>query len=246
MSYSLPKSVVDAGTQVFIHHVDGEKVFVKKRRPNKNPIGWAAQKLLYWLTGNLLVLPPLRPDGDNVAFESGKLRQLADHGVRVPRVLHVDADYFVMSDAGRTLEEVLREEPDRTEEYIAKAVRELRRLHDLGFAHGGAQIKNLTVLDGEIYFIDFEENIPERHLEKFKVRDLFLLMMSLQRHGHNPDLAVICRLYDGDRDAGTLEQMRSALRSMRFVRLMDNRLMAGFSMRDIRGLIDLIRKAETA
>lgn len=246
MSYSVPRDEVEAGTQVFIHYVDGEKVFVKKRRPNKNPVGWIAQRLLYRLTGNLLAMPPSRPEGDNVAFESGVLKRLAEHGVRVPRVLHVDADYFVMSDVGRTLEVALREEPEKAGEYVAMAVRELRRFHDLGFAHGGAQIKNITIKDGVIHFIDFEENIPQEHLEQFQVRDLFLLLLSLQRHGHDPDLKNICGLYDPDGDGRMLGQVRAALRSLRIARLLDGRLFSRLSMRDVRSLNQLIRKAEEA
>lgn len=246
MSYSVPRDVVEAGTQVFIHYVDGERVYVKKRRPNKNPVGWIAQKLLYGITGNLLAMPPSRPEGDNVAFESGVLRRLAEQGVRVPRVLHVDKDYFVMSDAGPTLEIALRQEPEKAGEYIAKAVRELRRFHDLGFAHGGAQIKNITIKDGVIHFIDFEENIPSEHLEQFQIRDLFLLLLSLQRHGHDPDLAAICGLYDPDGESRILDKARAALRSLRIVRLLDSRLFSRLSMRDVRSLNQLIRKAEEA
>lgn len=245
MAYSIPKSVLDAGAQVFAHRVDGRTVYVKKRRPNKNPMGWIAQKMLHRLTDNLLVAPPCRPVGDNVLFESGVLRRLAEHGVPTPDVLHVDADYFVMSDVGKTLESVLRDEPEKRGAYIAKAVWELRRLHDKGFAHGASQIKNLTVKDGIIHFIDFEENIPEMHVKKFQLRDLFLFLLSLERQGHDPDLGAICSMYDGDSGADSFRAIRTALLRLRVVRVLDNRIFSRISMRDIRSLNRLIRKAET-
>lgn len=246
MSYTVPKDILEANKPVFAHRVNGETVYVKKRRRNKNPVGWLAQNVLYRLTDNLLVIPPHRPVGDNVAFESETIRRLAGQGVRTSTVLHVTPDYFVMSDVGVTLEAVLRREPENAADYIAKAVRELRRFHDKGLAHGGSQIKNLTVKDGEIYFIDFEENIPLQHLERFQVRDLFLFILSLERNGHDPDLATICGLYDGDADGRSLSEICSALLRLRVVRVLDNRLFARFSMRDIRTLNHLIRKAETA
>lgn len=244
MPYSIPRTILDASSQVFARRVNGRTVYVKKRRRNKNPVGWLAQRLLYRLTDNLLVVPPSRPIGDNVEFEAGVLRRLAGQGVPVPDVLHVEADYFVMSDVGRTLEAVLRDEPEAAARHIAKAVRELRRLHDKGFAHGASQIKNLTVKDGEIHFIDFEENIPDAYLKKFQMRDLFLFLMSLERHGHDPDLQALCRLYDGDTGESSLAEIRSALLRLRVVRLLDNRIFSRFSMRDIRSLNRLIRKAE--
>lgn len=244
MLYSLPRDVVDAGMQVFVHDVDGKRVYVKKRRPNKNPLGRMAQNVLYFLTGNLLVMPPDRPEGDNVSFEAGVLRKLGGLGVPVPEVLHLDSDYFVMSDVGKTLEVALREEPGRTDEYIEKAVRALRRFHDMGLAHGGAQIKNLTVKDGDIYFIDFEENIPDEHLAMFQVRDLFLFLLSLERHGHDPDLTKICGMYGDGTRLNMLESIRSALSGMRLTRVLNSRLFKRLSMRDIRSLNRLIHKAD--
>lgn len=246
MPYAIPPSVLRAGGQVFCHLLDGRRVFVKKRRRNKNPLGWLAQRALHRFTGNLLILPPARPVGDNVRFESGMLRRMAEIGVPAPIVLHVERDYFVMSDAGRTLETALREEPGRADAYLADAVRALRRFHDKGFAHGGTQIKNLTVKDGKIHFIDFEENIPGERVDAFQLRDLFLFLLSLERHGHDPDLPAVCRLYDGGPGGGTLERMCASLRGLRVARFLDSRLFARFSMRDVRSLNGLIRKAEGA
>ncbi|MCC8189911.1 MAG: hypothetical protein LIP77_04630 [Planctomycetes bacterium] len=242
MPYTLPQEILDASHQVSAHQINGQRVYVKKRRRNKNPVGWLAQTILYRLTDNLLVLPPRRLAGDNVSFEAGVLRRLAANGLPVPEVLHVDEEYFVMSDVGQTLEIVLRERPaDR--DLIHRALAQLRRLHDSGFAHGGSQIKNLTVKDGVVHFIDFEEDIPEEHLGKFKIRDLFLFLLSLERNGHDPDLRALCRQYDGSDDGPALQAICQALGKMRLVRLFDNSVFAGLSMRDIRSLSNLVRKA---
>lgn len=244
MDYLIPRPIVEGSPQVFTYLVNGERVFVKKRRPAKNPLAWMMQRILYRLTGFLLILPPERPARNNVHYEAGVLRRLAGLGVRVPRVLYITDEYFVMSDAGRCLEVELRENPSMARHYIEKAARELRAFHDRGMAHGGAQIKNFTVCDGEICFIDFEESIPEGHLKKFMLRDLFLFIFSLQRTGHDPDLRDICAIYDNGEVRDTLEQVRRSLMQLRPVRLFKWSIFDRFSMRDVRSLIHLVDKAD--
>lgn len=246
MDYSVPREARDARGDVFPHRVGDETVFVKKRRRPKNPLGWHAQRCLYRLTGNFLLAPPRRTGIDNVAFESGKLRRLRQLGAPVPHVLHVEEGYFVMSDAGTTLERLLRAEPERADEVVEKGAAALRRLHDLGEVHGGAQIKNLTWRDGGINFIDFEEDAPENLLAEFRMRDLYLFASSLERHGHDPDLRRICGWYDPDGSGGALADLCRALWGLRVARVLDNRLLTGFSMRDVRSLNRLIDKAEAA
>ena len=243
MTYDIPRPIVDGSPLVFTYMVNGERVYVKKRRPNKNPLGWHLQRILYRLTRFLLVLPPDRPAKNNVLFEAEVLRRLGDLGIDVPRVLHVTDEYFVMTESGRNLEVMLRENPAMAKQYIEKAARALRRFHGFGLAHGGSQIKNMTVRDGEVYFIDFEEGIPERRLAQFQTRDLFLFIFSLQRSGHDPDLREICRMYDGGRDGGTLEEIRRALLQLRVVRVTDWKLFDSISMRDVRSLSRLVEKA---
>lgn len=247
MKYTIPQPLLDDGPGVFPYTVDGEKVYVKKRRPEKNPLAWHAQRVLYALTRLMLVLPPERPPRNGARFEAEALRRMEALGVPAPRLLHVTDEYLVMTDAGVTLEEAMRDHPDQARPLTEKAVRALRDFHNLGLAHGGAQIKNITVKDGAIHFIDFEESIPQKHLAKFQIRDLFLFILSLERTGHDPDLAEICAAYDGAAGKGTLAAVRKALLQLRGVRLAEHRLFSSLSMRDVRGLCRLVGKArETA
>lgn len=244
MRYSVPKSLRQSRPPVFVHRADGELVFVKqKRRFGKNPLGHVAQRLLYRLTRNILVLPPEWPSGNSVEFETGTLRRLAAMGVNVPDVLYQDDDYFVMANAGETLEQYLTRHPDEKKAVVDRATEALARFHRKGSAHGGAQIKNITIKDGEIYFIDFETSIPPRRLKEFQLRDVFLFILSLERHGHDPDLRHICRVYDGVPSGPVFAGIRQSLLAIRIVCLLDNRLLAKLSMRDIRSLVALIRKA---
>lgn len=244
MTYAISREVLAEKPHIFPYVIDGEPVFVKKRRSGKNPVGKFFQRLLYRLTGNVLILPPEQPIGGTARHEAAVLRELAKRGINVPRVLHGEDGYFVMTDVGETLETVLRDNPEEKEYYIAAAARELRRLHDTGLAHGGSQIKNLAVKDGTIHFIDFEERIPEDKIPMFQMRDLFLFILSLERAGFDPDLVDICRAYGGERGHETAENLRRPLRGLRPVRLVENRLFSGMKLRDIRAVAALVDKTE--
>lgn len=244
MDYLIPRAIVDGSPQVFTYQVNGKRVFVKKRRRRKNVVLWALQSLFYKLTGFFLALPPGKPALDSVVFEVSALRHLSELGIRVPEVLYVAEDYFVMSDAGTCLEVELRENLPQAEHYIEKAVKELRLFHDRGMAHGGAQIKNFTVKFGEIHFIDFEEAMPQKNLDKYKLRDLFLFIFSLERTGHDPDLAHICALYDNNKDGVTLREICKALLQLRAIRFSECSIFSRYSMRDVRNLNHLVKKAE--
>ncbi len=242
--YAIPEAVLRKYNHVFCHMVDGERVWVKKRRRDKNPLGWWTQKFLYAVTGNILLMPPDRPDGDNVTFEVAMLRKMRSLGVNVPEVLHVTDTYFVLQEVGVSLEVYLRDNGPDAKKMVPVAAAALKNFHDRGFAHGGAQIKNLMVHDGAIYFIDFEENIPAKHLRLFQVRDVFLFLLSLERCGHDPDIAAVCRIYDPVNGDALFEEIRRAVKQFSLVRLAKWRLLSRLSMRDIRNMSRFVDKVE--
>jgi tRNA A-37 threonylcarbamoyl transferase component Bud32 len=246
MDFSIPKDKLRAEGSVFPIETPDGIVYVKQRRAAKNPLGRMAQTALYRLTGNLLVLPTGRHESDPLAAECAKIRRLGGMGIPVPTILHEGDGYFVMSYVGRTLQKTLKRRRGEASVFAERAVRELRRLHDLGEAHGGAQIKNLTLLDDVIHFLDFEEDIPEGNLREFQLRDLFLLILSLERHRHDPDLVGLCRLYENNRSDSALAGICESLLRIRHIRLLESRAFDFLSMRDIRSLNRLIAKAETA
>lgn len=246
MKYALSPEFLAARPHVFAHAIAGEEVFVKKCRPGRNPVGKFFQRILYRLTGNILIQPPLQPVSGSTDHEAGMLRRLAGLGMNVPRILHHGDGYFVMESVGPSLEQVLRDRPAEKAYYVELAARELRRLHDLGLAHGGAQIKNLLVRDGSIYFIDFEERIPAERVGAFQIRDLFLFLFSLERSGAGPDMHSVCSAYGGDRADEISEKMRSLIRGLGAVKIFDNPLFGAMTLRDIRAVAALVRKCEGA
>lgn len=244
MDYSIPGAVLEKSMPVFPYTIDNVTVWVKKRRSRENLLGWRLQRIFYRLTGVLLALPPDEPPADNVVFETGRLRQAADLGFRVPDILYQTGEYFVMASTGQMLEFFIKGGHAKAGLYVEQALRVLRALHDKGLAHGGAQIKNITVRDDEIFFIDFEENIPADGVRLFQLRDLFLFLLSLERSGAVFDLRHLCDVYGGDQSAEVLTWVVKSIRQLRALRFFKSRLFSRFSMGDIRGICRLLDKAD--
>lgn len=242
-NYSIPLEIRQANSPVFRHEIAGVPVWVKQARRPENPIGRWAQTMLYGITGLPLLTPPGKMTNNQVRFEAETLTRMADLGVPVPTVLHLDEEYFVMSDCGPNLVHLLKDDPGGTPARLEQALRALRNLHNRGQAHGGSQIKNFTVLDGRVHFIDFEENIPDERLADFQLRDVFLFMLSLERHNLDPDLPRLCRVYAEEDWREVWERLRRALGQLRMVRLSEWRVFNRLSMRDIRSLSRLVAKA---
>ncbi len=86
-------------------------------------------------------------------FETARLQKLRCDGIQMPPVLYVCDDYFVMRCTGESLEAVLDRSADDRHTVIAKALSVLCQMHNNGSIHGGSQIRNFTMLDGEVYAI---------------------------------------------------------------------------------------------
>lgn len=246
--YIVGRDELEAAPVVFERTVGGRRVFVKKTRPLRRLPGRWAQNLLYRALGNPLLAPGGVPEEGDIAFEVRTLRELAERGQRVPEVLHAEADYFVMSDAGPTLESVLKklDDPEEGRRLVDRAARALARLHAAGGVHGGALARNLTVSpgDGGIGFIDFEECPPAKQLDDMRLRDLFLLLFSLHRLRRPPDFARVCACYDGVEDGEAARRLRAALLGWpRLSRVVEWGVFRFWRMSDIRALAALVRQA---
>lgn len=244
MDYSVSEDVLKCHGNVFSLLLGGKRVWVKKRRGRDNPGFLRLQRLFYSLTRLTLAVPPGEPPRDNVAFETERLRQAAGLGIHVPAVLQSEEDYFVLEEAGEALHWRMRRRPQEAAALADRAASELRRLHDSGIVHGGAQVKNITLKNEEIHFIDFEENIPGDRPEEFRLRDLFLFLFSLQKIGVDPDLRRICGSYGRGDAEEVLKRLIAAVMQLRMLRAFTSRLFSPLRLHDIRAICALVDKAE--
>lgn len=120
---------------------------------------WASAALCGILFGKFPRPQHLLPGG--IRHEAQRLRTLRKHGVRVPKVHLVTDDHLILEHSGETVETLLKTstEADERTRLLWAVVDDLIDFHLAGHWHGGAQVRNMTLKDGVIYRIDFEEQI---------------------------------------------------------------------------------------
>lgn len=124
------------------------------------------------------------------------LTKLGKLGMPVPDVIDFGEDYFILSDVGDAIVNII--EPVNTfyskihpkfhkngnpikEKILTKASIGLAMLHKKGYSHGRPSIKDICLKNNKIYFIDFEENKNNGDIINQQVRDLIIFIHSLYR-----------------------------------------------------------------
>jgi tRNA A-37 threonylcarbamoyl transferase component Bud32 len=149
---------------VFTH--DGQRCVAKRlaaqsRRPLQVAfLRWLARRV----TGQSLPHDSLAlaSAARSMDYEAQRLRTLAAAGLPVPRVLALCAEFFVLEHCGEVVASQLEAwDAPRWRSELPRLAAGLGAFHRAGHWHGGAQIKNLTLLDGRSTRIDFEENFGD-------------------------------------------------------------------------------------
>lgn len=109
--------------------------------------------------------PPLRPPRPLDAraacrTEHAMIHRLAALGMRVPTIIEAGERHLLLSDLGETLAGACRREPDRQRrrQLVGLGLDELAQLHARGGWLSQAFARNLTVSDGQVGFIDLEQD----------------------------------------------------------------------------------------
>ena len=243
--YKIPAKILKENPRVFEYLIDGEKVYVKKREKNKKHLGHVFQEFAYKITKNPMLIPTVLSKNENeVLFEAEKIKKLKNDGINVPDILYSCEDFFVMSDTGESLKEHIKANISRKDHYIEKALEELGRLHYKNYAHGGSQIRNFTIKNEKISLIDFEEKIPEKYIEDFKIRDLLVFILSLQKANFDPDIKKICRVYEEKTSKEVYEDLRKFLLKYKWIYFLKSKIFSKIRMKDVRDFIAVIEKID--
>ena len=120
-----------------------------------------------------------------ISYEAKRLIELKQHDIAVPEVLLLTPDYLVMTHTGQSVQSRLNQEP-KNPILLHSIVESLVELHTCGQWHGGAQVRNLTVREQQIYRIDFEENTGNAMpLHLAQAYDVLLCFNSLLHYLHD-------------------------------------------------------------
>jgi tRNA A-37 threonylcarbamoyl transferase component Bud32 len=125
--------------------------------------------------------PRLSPDAMQ-AREVVRMRSFAAAGFLVPRVVYQSKTAMVMEDVGLTLAQHLKDihsvDPVAHDALLVRAADALGRVHAAGLSHGRPHVRDFFLRDGQVGFMDFEEDpasvMPQ---EMAQARDVFLYFL---------------------------------------------------------------------
>jgi tRNA A-37 threonylcarbamoyl transferase component Bud32 len=245
MDYAVPPEVLRSRPRVFVHSAGGRKVVVKRVDKPDAIFVHVFQNAVAKIFREPMMLRTDAVGGDG-RHEIKKLRAIREKGLNVPEVLYEGGGYFVMEYVGECLEDIVKKERSRAraDEYIADALKNLRALHENGFVHGGAQIKNFTRRGDDTFMIDFEEVIPEEYGEAMRRRDIVVFLMSLETAGISRGLEWVCDLYGGAGGTHICARVAASLRRYGFLKFLNNSFFSRIPMNDVHAAVALVEKAE--
>lgn len=181
---------VDASREPSVRDVtiDGVRCIIKRRKPGiLSGVSYALRyaRALFLGVGTKVFLGEFPRPGvllrNGLAHEARRLAQLLQAGCRVPEVWWQEEGVLVLEYVGDDLADLIRNEDSTSRLWLTRAAAaDLAAFHARGLWHGGAQIRNVTLQDGEIWRIDFEENIGATLSRPLaQAYDLFQMLASL-------------------------------------------------------------------
>ncbi len=176
--------------------IDGVRCIVKRRRPGfGRGVSYALRymRALFLGLGCKVFLGEFPRPGvllrNGLTHEAQRLSTLLEAGCRVPEVWWQEQGLLVLEYVGDDLADLIRNEDATSQLWLTRAAAaDLAAFHARGMWHGGAQIRNVTLRDGELWRIDFEENIGSTLSRPLaQAYDLFQMLSSLVSLRKLPD-----------------------------------------------------------
>lgn len=212
-------------------------MWVKRRPQSKRTIWHTLQSLL----ATLIPLPLLKTTASqggpqSLRDEAARFQTFAERGIPVPFVLMLQDDFLALSDSGEQLKARIdmSDHPQRFA-LLQKATEALAHLHAAGLCHGRPSVRDMTIKDDVVYFIDLEEN-PTVHmsLAQAQARDAWLFFNGAARYTKQQPawLPQLYATYARHAPADTLQELHKMVRMLKPVRVVMG-LIAPFAGKDI-------------
>lgn len=215
----LVAGLADASRRVQRVELSRRTVWIK-RYGTEGAIFW--QRLYAPLTRFLPAafrLAPRRTPAGMIRQEEARIARFAAKGFSVPVVLYSSPTALILSDTSPSVENKLRalrgEQPAVHEALLVACAAELGRLHAAGLCHGRPHPRDMTVIDGRIGFIDFEEE-PEAVMPRAmaQARDLWVLFFQLATRSIEGEATLehAYQAWAAEAPAGAKAELRSLIR----------------------------------
>lgn len=161
---------------------------------------------------------PVRSPAQMIQQEIRRMERFRGKGIDVPEVLYQAGSTLVLSDVGQAMELHLynvRSDPKAYDDLLVFCAAELGRIHAAGLCHGRPYPRDMTMTNGRVGFLDFEED-PEAvmPLETAQARDLWILFFQLARRAQAGE-ATLKRALDAWKDQvseGVWHELRQIIR----------------------------------
>lgn len=199
------------------------RVVVKGQRPARGPWRFRVLSALSSCTRNPLLRPvPARGGAAAQTTEVRRLRALAAAGVHVPEVLHQGHDYIALRRVeGEALQQQFAADPEVALTAFRQGLAGLLDLHQRGQYLSQAFARNILVSQGQLWFIDFEDDpLEAMPLADAQARDLMAYLLSaiwVQR-APRPELMAAWTAVARDVAPPILRQVRRAAHGLAWLR----------------------------
>lgn len=197
-----------------------------KRRPFSKKTGWHTVQQFF---SRLIALPTLYPTvtsggPKSLLQEAERLHSFAEKNIAAPQVIVVTEEFLITEDVGNQLHHYLDNLTDRQEinRLLHVAVQAINEMHQAGLYHARPSLRDMTVKEGVVSFIDLEENPLEvMSLSQAQARDIWLFLNSAARHCHG-DINVLISLittYQQGISQETLRALNTMVKQLKPLRM---------------------------
>jgi len=173
------------------------EVWAKFVTADKRTIWHRCQRLVSGVTRMPIMRPTVSPGGSAAHLaEVTRLRKIRTAGFNVPEVLAVDDCVMVLSDMGptmRTLLKAYQKSPTPEKDFaeiqrmLFSATEMLCEFHAAGFIHGRPHVKDFTWKDGQVGFLDLEEDPTQvMSWHEARARDVWMFLVAVAGHLSQP------------------------------------------------------------
>ncbi|WP_231949292.1 lipopolysaccharide kinase InaA family protein [Herminiimonas arsenitoxidans] len=208
--------------------LDGAPIIVKQLEAPLKHWGYPVLNTLARLLGQPMLRAVPAPGGSEAqAIEIARLRSLAAAGVSVPEVLHVTPEWFALSFLGATsVDQLLRQQPEQGQQHWENGLQAILDLHRLGQTASQCFARNMIAHEGQISFIDFEDD-PSKvmPLAAAQARDWLLYLHSTAYilNMKTQDIAQVFLGYVQQDDAAVQREVKRAARAFGWLRILPNK-----------------------
>ncbi|MFC3908349.1 hypothetical protein ACFORL_04575 [Legionella dresdenensis] len=189
----LARNYFISSPQHFITQLEyGDRYFWVKRRPHEKKRFWhVMQSALTFLVRLPILRSTVSKGGaQSLNQEAAQLRLFASKSIPVPEVIAVNDEFIITSDVGLQLQGYLSQLDNdaRKSELLCAAAHSLARLHQAGLCHGRPSLRDMTLAEETIYFIDLEEEpLAVMSLAQAQARDIWLFLNNVARYTSKKD-----------------------------------------------------------